>query len=43
MNKYNIFKNNIKEKYYEYEGGYISYNPITREEKYTSIEMIRNK
>ena len=42
MNKYNLSKRNIKEKYYEHEGGYISYNPKTGKEKYTTFRMMKN-
>ena len=42
MNKYNLNKRNTKEKYYEHEGGYISYNPKTRKEKYTPFRKMSN-
>ena len=42
MNKYNLNKRNTKEKYYEHEGGYISYNPKTRKEKSTPFRKMEN-
>jgi len=41
MNNYSLKNRNMKEKYYEHDGGYISYNPKNHMEKYTPIKKSR--